>query len=104
MADAASLHTDYYQEYLKGVDKPKHADIGNLGLQVLAEQTGGRVLNSSNDLAGEIARCTRDASAYYKLSFDTVAADGPNEYHAIEVKVDKPGLTAHTRTGYYNQP
>ena len=27
-----------------------------------------------------------------------------DEYHTLEVKVDKPGLTARTRTGYYAQP
>ena len=43
---------------------------GNLvdGLQVLAYQSGGRVLNSSNDVAGEIARCAVDAGTYYVLS------------------------------------
>lgn len=104
MSNAATLHTEYYREFIKGVDKPKHADIGDLGLQVLAEQTGGHVLNSSNDITGEIVHCAHDANAYYVLSFDTVAPDGPNEYHALEIKVDKPGLTARTRTGYYNQP
>lgn len=104
MADAATLHTEYYREFIKGVDIVKRANIANLGLQVLAEQTGGRVLNSSNDIAGEITRCASDANAYYILSFDTVAPDGPNEYHALEVKVDKPGLIARTRMGYYNQP
>jgi VWFA-related protein len=104
MANAATIRTEYYRQFLKGVDQSKHADIGDLGLQVLAEQTGGRALNSSNDIAGEVARCAMDANAYYTLSFDTLPADGPNEYHSLEVKVDKPGLTARTRTGYYDQP
>jgi hypothetical protein len=33
-----------------------------------------------------------------------LAGDGPNEYHALEIKLGKPGLTARTRTGYYAQP
>jgi hypothetical protein len=33
-----------------------------------------------------------------------LVGDGPNEYHALEMKFDKPGLKALTRTGYYAQP
>ena len=80
---------------------PKNVEIGNLGLQVLAYQSGGRVFNSSNDIAGEIASAATDANAYYVLSFDAPPPDGPVQYHALEVKLDKPGLTARTRTGYY---
>ncbi|HEY1801331.1 MAG TPA: VWA domain-containing protein [Terriglobales bacterium] len=104
LRDAAGMRTLYYQQFTKGVTTAKHADPGNLALQVFAYQTGGRVLNSSNDISGEIAQSVTDANAYYSLSFDSLPADGPNAYHAVKVKVDKPGLTARTRTGYYNQP
>lgn len=104
MGDAGSLRTVYYKNFVKGVKSPRQVQIGNVGLQVLAEQSGGRVLNSSNDVAGEIAECFRDATAFYTLTFDGLPGDGPNEYHALELKVDKQGLTAHTRTGYYAQP
>ena len=103
-ADAGSLRTTDYKQFLKGVKKATQADIGNLALQVLATQSGGQVLNSSNDLAGEIATCAADANSYYVLSFEGLPGDGPNEYHALEIKLDKPGLTARTRSGYYAQP
>jgi VWFA-related protein len=103
LADAASIRI-YYEEFLKGVTAPNHAMPGNLGLQVLVVQSGGRVLNSSNDLTAEIARCTADAEAFYTLSFDAARADQANEYHSIEVKISKPGMTGRTRTGYYAQP
>jgi VWFA-related protein len=93
----------YYESFLKGVDSANKVQAGNLGLQVLAAQSGGRVLNTSNDVAGSIATCLADAKAYYTLSFDSAAADHPNEYHGLEVKIGKPGLTARTRTGYYAQ-
>jgi VWFA-related protein len=103
-ADAGGFRTSYYEEFVKGVKKPGQVQIGNLGLQVIATQTGGRVFNSSNDVAGEIASAVADANAYYVLTFDGLPGDGPNEYHALEVKLDKPGLKAVTRTGYYAQP
>jgi VWFA-related protein len=104
LADADELGTSFYGQFTKGVKSARQVQIGNLGLQVLAEQSGGRVLNSSNDVAGEIATCLADASAYYVLSFEGLAADGPNDYHALEIKIGKPGLTARARTGYYAQP
>jgi VWFA-related protein len=103
-SDAGGTRTIYYQAFIKGVKKPSQVQIGNLGLQVLAYQSGGRVLNSSNDVAGELATCVNDASFYYTVTFNAPAGDGPDDYHALEMKVDKPGLTARTRTGYYAQP
>ncbi len=95
---------DYYKAFLKGASAAKQVQFGNLALQVLAYQSGGLVLNSTNDIAGEIAACISDANSFYVLSFDAAAGDGPNEYHALDIKVDKPGLVARTRTGYYAQP
>jgi VWFA-related protein len=94
----------YYKDFLKGVKTPNQVRIGNLALQVFAYQSGGLVLNSSNDLSGEIATCVNDANAFYLLSFEGAVGDGPNDYHALEVKTDRPGLDVRTRSGYYAQP
>lgn len=100
-ADAGGSRTFYYKEFVKGVKAEKNTQAGNLALQVLAYQSGGRVLNSNNDIADEIASCVTDANAYYVLSFDSPPPDGPVQYHDLEVKIGKAGLTARTRTGYY---
>lgn len=96
--------TFMYGSFLKGVKKPSEATPSNLSLKVLAVQSGGLVLNPTNDLAASLAACVRDAGAFYILTFQPPPADGPNEYHDLKVKLDKPGLTARTNTGYYNQP
>jgi len=104
MADAGGVQTFYYEEFLKGVASARRAQPGNLALQVLAVQSGGRVLNSTNDVTAAIADCAADADAFYVLSFDAARADRANEYHAVQVTVDKPRIKARTRTGYYAQP
>ena len=98
------LGTFLYQDYVKGVKTAHDANVPNLALKVIAVQSGGRVFVPSHDLAGEIDSCVEDAGTFYTITFDPPRADGPNEYHDLKVTVDKPGLTARTRTGYYNQP
>ncbi|MGC2401766.1 MAG: VWA domain-containing protein [Acidobacteriaceae bacterium] len=96
--------TFYYREFLKGASKPGKVAFGDLGLQVLSVQSGGLALSSSNDVTTLLRECVADTGAYYELSFERPPADHPNEYHALEVQVANPGLTARTRTGYYAQP
>lgn len=95
---------DYYKEFLKGVATPKQANNGNLGLQVIAAQTGGRVLYGNNDTGKMISQCLADSTAFYEMTFDAPSATRENEYHSLDVKVNKPGLKARTRMGYYTQP
>jgi len=94
----------YYEGFQKGVPSANKVAAGNLGLQVLAVQSGGRVLNSSSDMASSIESCLQDTQAFYTLTFDSPPADHPDEYHSLQIKIDKPKLTVHTRTGYYAQP
>ena len=94
----------YYKEFLKGVSKPSQVLIGNLGLQVLAVQSGGLSINLSNDIAGTLTECLADSAPYYEISFVAPPSAQRDEYHHLEIKIAKPGLTARTRQGYYAQP
>jgi VWFA-related protein len=90
--------------FVKGISKPSQTDIGDLGLQVLAIQSGGLVFQTNSDIAGLLKKCLADAESWYRISFDPAVAEHPNEYHHVEVRLDKPGLTVRTRDGYYAQP
>ena len=72
--------------------------------KVLAVESGGLVLDRSDDLAGQIESCAREARVFYTLSFNPSHADYADEYHSLQVRIDRPGLTARTKTGYYDQP
>jgi VWFA-related protein len=100
----AEVGGSYWKAYLKGVSKPSQAQMGDLALGVIATQSGGLALNSSNDIAAQLQECVADAGAYYEISFDPTPSDQLNEYRQLEVQVAKPGLTARTRQGYYSQP
>jgi len=96
--------TDYYQTFLKGVAKPGDVMPGNLGVQVLAVQSGGLATESDSDVAGMIHKCLADVSSWYEITFDPPPSEKPNEYHHIEIKLDQRDLTARTRDGYYANP
>jgi VWFA-related protein len=93
----------YYQSFLNGLKGPANAEWGNLSLQVLAAQSGGLVLSSS-DVIGMMTQCVADADQYYRIVLNAAPNEKPNVYHQIEVKVAQSGLVARTRQGYYTQP
>jgi VWFA-related protein len=93
----------YDQSLFKGVATDQRVSYGNLILPAIATQSGGLQLYASNDIAKMVEQCMADASSYYVLNFNPPAAGHANEYHAIEVEVNKPGLKARTRVGYYAQ-
>jgi VWFA-related protein len=93
--------SDYYERYLNGVTKPSQVELGDLGLQVLAIQSGGLALGGSNDVTSLLQRCVVDTTTYYEISFVAPPAEHNNEYHQLEVKLSNPSLMARTRTGHY---
>jgi VWFA-related protein len=106
-SDPAVFNFDY-TNHLAGVrtladlksdqDPPPH-----FALPVLALQSGGLVLDGSGIVRG-IGHCVEDASAFYTVSFDPPHAAQPDEYHDLNAQIGEPGLSAHTNTGYYDQP
>ena len=101
--DLGRTNPFFYQGYLKGVAKINQAEYPNLALQVLAEHSGGQVIVNGNDIKAEINTAILDAGTYYTLTFDAATPARTTDYHALSVKVDKPGLTVRTTTGYYLQ-
>jgi VWFA-related protein len=98
------IRADYYKGFLNGITKPSQVEPGDLGLQVLAVQTGGLVMATNNDITAMLHSAMNDADSYYDITFEAAPGDHPNDYHQLNVQIDKPGLTARTRAGYYTQP
>ena len=75
------------------------------GMNFLARQTGGFLVSNNNDIAQGIRRVL-DQKGYYLIgyrpeesTFDP--ASGRRNFHHLEVRVKRPGLTVHTRSGFY---
>ncbi len=95
---------DDYLTFLKGITKPTQVEFGNLGLQVLAVQSGGLAFEGNSDVDGLMKKCLTDAKLWYEIEFTPLPADKPNEYHHIEIRLDQRDLVARTRDGYYANP
>jgi VWFA-related protein len=104
LGSADFARSSWWQAYVKGISKVSQADWGNLALQVIATQSGGLALTSSNDISASAKKCVDDALAYYEISFAPPLDQKPDEYHHLEVRVSDHKLTARTRQGYYAHP
>jgi VWFA-related protein len=91
----------YYQSFLKGIPNVNKAEYPDLALQVLVAHSGGLVETTGMDILGEINNAVRDADSCYTLTFEAPPADRVNEYHDLQLKVDKPGVEVRTTAGYY---
>jgi VWFA-related protein len=96
--------TSFYETFTKGLTKPERAEFGDLGLQVLAAQSGGRAIFGNEEIATSIDRCIAELDGLYTLSIAASPSDRANEYHELTVKLGPAGLKARTRNGYYGQP
>jgi VWFA-related protein len=103
-SDAASPRNFLWEGFTRPVTKPSQANPGDLALQVFANHSGGLVQAGSNDISGEIRKCTKDGEVWYTITFDPQKADSPNTWHDLAVKVDKPDMKVRTDNGYYAQP
>ncbi len=68
-------------------------------LRTLAEATDGLAVVNSNDLAAGFKRVVDDLSSYYLLGYySSGKLDG--RFHAITVRVKRPGIQLRARRGY----
>ena len=96
--------TDYYEAFLHAPKQARAAELGDLGLQVLATDSGGVVLNGSNDIGALLQRSIAQSEDCYEVTFVPSPGEHDNEYHELQLKMDRSGLTAHTTAGYYARP
>ena len=93
---------------LSGLSNPTDAEFTrNTNLREplldMARATGGRAVFNTNDIGGALDELVTDFGAYYSLGI-TAEADGEEDYHRIEVEVERPGLTVRHRQGYVTKP
>jgi len=66
----------------------------------LAKETGGFLLENTNNLAAGVARMQQERTTYYLLAYQPINAAADGKYRRIEVKVKRPRVTVKARPGY----
>ena len=98
--DLPGENLNYYKAFLPPVTSWQHVDTPNLLLQVLAQHSGGMVLDQSTNIEGEIRQAMQVLRGWYTLAYTpTSAASGEtgsagksgatdqSVFHAIQVTV-----------------
>ncbi len=94
MIYAIGLQSDYFNGMRMVRSKPDRS------LRKFADETGGGYfeLEKSADLAPTFTRVAQELHSQYVMGFAPKALDG--RVHKLELRVNKPGLTARTRKSY----
>lgn len=71
------------------------------GLGSLSEQTGGFLINNTNDLVAGLHRIDDDMNGYYYLTYVPQNKDYDGSFRRISVKVTRPNVDVQSRHGYY---
>jgi hypothetical protein len=69
-------------------------------LRVVASNTGGRATLDTNGAEQGIAEMIRESGSYYLLAYQSTNPRKDGKYRKVDVRVDRPGLTVRTRSGY----
>jgi VWFA-related protein len=70
------------------------------GLARLAEDTGGFLVEGSNDLSSAFRRIDEDSQFHYLLTYSPKNAEFDGKFRRIQVKVRRPGTRIFARRGY----
>jgi hypothetical protein len=70
-------------------------------MKEVADKTGGKAYFNRNDLDGAMAEGIGASRTIYTLRFHLPDSERDKRFHALKVKVDRPGLELFYRQGYY---
>jgi VWFA-related protein len=93
-------------EQARQFDLLDQASTANLQLNMteLAKGTGGFAVFSTNEFKKNVARIMEEVRTHYEITYVPKSKVFDGKFRKIEVKVDEPHVTVHTREGYFALP
>jgi len=77
------------------------ADSVRASMEMLADQTGGRMTYNTNDLDRAFGSVAEDSGSYYLLSYYLAAGDGKPGWRSLKVALDRHGVEVRSRSGFF---
>ncbi|MCL4401411.1 MAG: VWA domain-containing protein, partial [Acidobacteria bacterium] len=70
----------------------------------IASHTGGSAYFDTNDIKSVVRNIVEGSRLSYSLGFYPASARGDGSLHTISVRVDRRGVSVHSRRGYFDTP
>jgi VWFA-related protein len=75
-----------------------------LWLRDLAQQTGGATIAETNDYKAPLRIAMEEVRTYYEVAYAPHISVYDGKFRKISVRVDRPDVVVHTRSGYFALP
>ncbi|MBN1568856.1 MAG: VWA domain-containing protein [Acidobacteria bacterium] len=82
---------------------PEEYQRGKAYLNGLAEYSGGIVLDGTNDLDEAFAQIAKELASQYSIGYYSSDPRHDGKFRKVQVKLNKEGLVARTKKGYYTK-
>jgi VWFA-related protein len=101
-AGIGDVARDPNQAYMRDLEQNEEIlrDDPAVGLTMLAERTGGFMINNTNDLERGFRQIDADRRFHYLLTYTPKNSDFRGEFRRINVKVPARGVSVRARNGY----
>lgn len=76
----------------------------SMWLRDLAQQTGGDAITDTNDWKAPLKTVMDEVRTYYEAAYTPHISVYNGEFRKITVRVDRPNVVVHTRSGYFALP
>jgi Ca-activated chloride channel homolog len=96
----ATIYCVYYNKTETGTGKTIKGNGWNY-LSKLAEDSGGLIFDGNDDLSSAFGETAKELASLYSIGYYPQNTKHDGKFRKISVKVNKPGLVARTKKGYF---
>jgi VWFA-related protein len=86
--------------WTKDIERQSDLLSSSVSLGRLAKETGGFLIDNTNELTSGFARMQQERTTYYLLAYQPTNAAADGKFRRVTVKVKRPRVTARARPGY----
>lgn len=86
--------------WTKDIERQSDILSSSISLGRLANETGGFLIDNTNDLTAGFTRMQQDRTTYYLLAYEPTNTKMDGKFRKVKVKVNRPRVTVRARPGY----